>query len=96
MLNSPHKTFAGVAAFLGLKAARDRLEKAIKLSSLKVLREQEKRHGFIERTAHAQWFFREGTAGQWRKGLTDAQVEAVTTAHREQMARFGYWPLPDG
>lgn len=96
MLTSPHKAFAGVTAFLGLKVPRDRLDKALKLSSFKVLREQEKRHGFIERTANSQRFFREGKAGQWRKTLTAQQIEALTAVHREQMARFGYWPLPDG
>jgi hypothetical protein len=95
MLSSPHRTFAGVAAFLSLKVARDRLDKAIKLSSFKVLREQEKRHGFIERTANSQRFFREGKAGQWRKALTPAQIETMTSIHREQMTRFGYWPLRD-
>jgi hypothetical protein len=96
MLEAPHRTFAGVAAFLGLKASRERLEKAIKLSSFRVLREQEKRHGFIERTGKGRWFFREGKAGQWRTALTSAQVEAVTGAHREQMSRFGYWPAGEG
>jgi hypothetical protein len=68
----------------------------MKLSSFKVLREQEKRHGFIERTANAQWFFRAGKAGQWRKALTGPQIDALTATHQEQMVRFGYWPLPDG
>lgn len=93
MLASPRKTFAGVAAFLGLKIARERLDKAIKLSSFRVLREQEKRHGFIERTANSKWFFREGKADQWRQALTASQVESMATVHREQMSRFGYWPL---
>jgi hypothetical protein len=93
MLTKPHKTFAGVAGFLGLKPSRDRLDKAIKLSSFKVLREQEKRHGFIERTAKAEWFFREGRAGQWRSVLTPQQIEAITSVHSEQMARFDYLPL---
>lgn len=92
MQDSPHKTFGGVAAFLGLKPSRDRLERAIKLSSFRVLREQEKRHGFIERTANAEWFFREGKAGQWRKQLTKQQISAIVAIHREQMARFGYLP----
>jgi hypothetical protein len=95
MLTSPHKTFTGVTAFLGLQVPRDRLDKALKLSSFKVLREQEKRHGFIERTANSQRFFREGKAGQWRKTLTAPQIEALTAVHREQMTRFGYWPLPE-
>jgi len=92
MQESPHRTFSGVAAFLGLKPARDRLEKAMKLSSFRVLREQEKRHGFIERTANAEWFFREGKAGQWRKTLTPAQIEAIVAVHGEQMKRFDYLP----
>jgi len=95
MLVSPHKTFTGVVGFLGIKATRDRIDKAIKLSSFKVLREQEKRHGFRERTANAEWFFREGKSGQWRSVLTPQQVEALTAVHKEQMERFGYWPLPE-
>ena len=96
MLDSPHKTFGGVVAFLGFKATRERIDKAIKLSSFKVLREQEKRHGFKERTENAEWFFREGKAGQWRRVLSAKQIEALTAVHQEQMARFGYWPLPEG
>jgi len=94
MLDQPIKTFSGVVRFLGLNVPRDRLERAIKLSSFRVLQEQEKRHGFKERSAGAQKFFRAGKAGQWRRMLTPAQVEALTSPHREQMARFGYWPLP--
>jgi hypothetical protein len=94
MAKLPIKTFGGVAAFLGLKVPRERLERAIKLSSFRVLQEQEKRHGFVERSEHSQRFFRAGTAGQWRAKLTPTQVEAVCAAHQEQMARFGYWPLP--
>ena len=96
MLEAPVKTFGGIATFLGLKPSRERLQKAIRLSSFKVLREQEKRHGFIERSTHTEMFFREGRAGQWRKRLTPEQVEALTSVHREQMERFGYWPLPGG
>jgi hypothetical protein len=95
MLDSPHKTFGGVVHFLGLKATRERIEKAIRLSSFKVLREQEKRHGFKERTENAEWFFREGKADQWRRVLSAQQIEALTAVHHEQMARFGYWPLAD-
>jgi hypothetical protein len=93
MLERPLKTFGGVVAFLHLKVPRDRLERAIKLSSFRVLQEQEKRHGFKERSG-GEKFFRAGTAGQWRRMLSPQQVEALTAVHREQMARFGYWPLP--
>ena len=77
---------------IGLKPPKERLDKAIKLSSFKVLKEQERRHGFIEKSPRAQAFFREGKAEQWRKVLTHAQVAAIVAAHREQMTRFGYVP----
>lgn len=91
MLDSPIKSFGQVAQFLGLKPPRDRLEKAIKLSSFKVLQAQEKRKGFIERpkTATAS-FFREGKSGQWKKLLTDDQINRIKRDHAEQMHRFGY------
>jgi len=95
LLDAPLKTFGGVLKFLGLNVTRDRLDKAIKLSSFRVLQEQEKRQGFVEKTAVAERFFREGKAGQWKKLLTREQIDGIVAVHQEQMARFGYWPLPD-
>jgi hypothetical protein len=94
MLANAPRSFGALVAFLGLEASRQRIAKAIRLSSFGVLREQERRHRFREKPAVADRFFRAGTAGQWRKRLTPAQVAAVVAAHREQMARFAY--LPDG
>jgi len=37
-------------------------------------------------------FFREGRIGQWREVLTQQQIDLIVADHREQMARFGYWP----
>jgi len=93
MLASPHKAFGAVLGFLGIRVARDRLDKAIELSSFRVLQEQEKRQGFKEKTAVAEKFFREGKAGQWKSLLSQKQIDTVVAAHQEQMARFGYWPL---
>jgi hypothetical protein len=92
MLANPWKSFSGLTKFLGLAAPRARIEKAIRLSSFRVLKEQEQRGGFRERPARMAAFFREGKAGQWRKILTPAQVSAIVAVHREQMARFGYVP----
>jgi hypothetical protein len=92
MLANPWKSFSGLVKFLGLNAPRPRIEKAIRLSSFRVLKEQEQRGGFRERPARMEAFFREGKAGQWRKILTPAQISAIVAAHREQMARFGYIP----
>jgi hypothetical protein len=94
MLANPHKSFAAVVKFLGIEAPRQRIEKAVRLSSFQVLKEQERRQGFRERPRAMEAFFREGKAGQWRKVLSNEQIAAIVSAHREQMARFGY--LPEG
>ncbi len=93
MLKNPVKAFGGLASFMGLNPPRQRLQRAIERSSFKALREQEDKKGFKERSPHAQKFFREGRSGQWRDILTHAQVDKVVEQHKEQMQRFGYWPL---
>jgi hypothetical protein len=93
MLTKPQSTFAGIVRFLQLKPPRDRLERAIARASFRVLQEQERRHGFKEKSQVAERFFREGKAGQWQKTLTPEQVERIASAHAEQMRRFGYLPL---
>ena len=91
MLDRPMKSFGSVTKFLGLDVPRPRLEKAMKLSSFKVLKAQEERKGFIERPKRADAaFFREGRAGQWKKLLTPAQIAKIEDDHGEQMRRFGY------
>ncbi|MSP82259.1 MAG: sulfotransferase domain-containing protein [Alphaproteobacteria bacterium] len=92
MQKKPWETFNGVAKFLGLKPPRERIEKAIRQSSFKVLQEQERRTGFIERSPLAERFFREGRMDQWRSVLTPEQVGKIVAAHRAQMERFGYVP----
>jgi hypothetical protein len=93
MLNNPIKAFGGLASFLGLNPPRQRLERAIERSSFKSLRGQEDQKGFKERSPFAQKFFREGRAGQWRTLLTPAQIDKIVEQNKEQMQRFGYWPL---
>jgi hypothetical protein len=92
MLHLPLKTFGKVATFLGMKPPKARLEKAIRFSSFRVLRQQEQEHGFKERAAETREFFRKGEAGQWRNTLSPEQVKRIVEANREQMARFDYLP----
>jgi len=92
LASAPIKTFAGIAAFLGLKPPRARLERAIKNSSFKVLRGQEDRSGFSERSQAQERFFRKGVSGGWREVLSDDQVGRIVDTHRKQMARFNYVP----
>ena len=92
LLLKPRKHFKQVASFLGLKPPKERLERAIRNSSFKALKAQEQKTGFKERSEHAQSFFREGKAEQWRTDLTPDQIRQIIDRHREQMARFDYIP----
>ena len=94
LIAKPVATFGGVARFLGIDAPRLRLEKAVRHSSFKVLRNQEDKTGFLERSPAQERFFRSGKSGGWRNGLTDDQVARIVEDHREQMDRFGY--IPEG
>jgi hypothetical protein len=95
MAAEPERSFGGIAAFLGLRLPGDRLARAIRYSSFAVLKEQERRQGFRERSAKSETFFRAGDSGQGRRLLRPELVQSLRAAHEEQMVRFGYWPLPD-
>jgi hypothetical protein len=90
MLKKPLHSFGAIARFMGLKPTRERLDRAIELSSFKSLRQQEEAKGFVEKSPKGTKFFRVGQAGQWRDKLTPEQVDRVVKDHREQMLRFGY------
>jgi hypothetical protein len=92
MLNDPEKTFGALARYLLLNPTAAELALAIKRSSFESLRDQEEKEGFKEKPKHADRFFREGRADQWKDVLTPQQVNAVVNAHREQMKKFGYLP----
>ncbi len=89
---SPVKGFSGLAKYLRLEASRERIERAVKGSSFKVLRHQEELKGFKEKTPVQKHFFRSGKAGEWQDVLKPDQVAAIVGHHREQMTRFGYVP----
>ncbi len=90
----PTRTLRRLARFLGLKPSRQRLLRAIRNSSFKVMQGQEKRQGFKERSPFQQRFFRRGKAGSWKGELSESQVRRICEDHGEQMERFGY--LPEG
>lgn len=90
----PGPTFRAIAAFLGVKPPRERLERAVRHSSFRALRAQEDAQGFVERTPAQARFFRTGKPGGWRAALDEGQVARLVARHRVQMERFGY--LPEG
>ena len=90
MTRSPTKTFGGVLDFLKIAKDRERMKRAIRHSSFKVLAEQESQAGFIERSKNAEKFFRQGEVGGWRKELTQEHVDFIVHHHREAMTKMGY------
>jgi hypothetical protein len=93
MLADPLAAFTALAHHLRLAATPAQIFLAAEHSSFENLQDEEARGGFKEKPAQAERFFREGRIGQWREVLTAQQVEKIVATHREQMARFGYWPL---
>lgn len=94
MLHRPETTFGEIARFLQLPVSRERLDRAVRNSAFAVLKEQENKAKFAERSAKSEVFFRAGTSGEGRRLLGPELVESLCNAHQAQMARFGYWPLP--
>ncbi len=92
MAKEPLRAFGDVVGFLGLRVAPERIAHSIARSSFAVLREQELRKGFRERSKKSDQFFRAGEVGQGRRLLAPELIEALCATHRESMVRFGYWP----
>ncbi|MBK8173929.1 MAG: sulfotransferase domain-containing protein [Rhodospirillales bacterium] len=90
MTTSPQRTFGDAVDFLGLAREREQLKRAIRQSSFAVLAEQERRSGFVERSSHAQAFFRRGKVGGYRNELSAEQIDTVIKCHRDQMIKLGY------
>lgn len=92
LLEKPHKAFTRAAKLLGLGADKQAIKRAVELSSFRVLKAQERKDGFVERSPESKAFFRKGRKNQWLTGLSDDQTARIVERHREQMDRFGYVP----
>jgi hypothetical protein len=92
MLSDSEKVFGALADHLLLPAIPEQVRLAIERSSFEQMKSQEEEQGFKEKPKHAERFFREGRAGQWKEVLTSKQIDRIVKDHGEQMARFGYLP----
>ena len=90
MIADPEAAFSTALKRMGVPVEPDRLARAIEFSSFDQLRSQEDAHGFIEKSRHAERFFRAGTAGQWRETLAPDIVAQIRETHGKVMRRFGY------
>lgn len=87
---NPTTEFSAVLDFLKLPRDRKRLKKAVRFSSFRELAGQEDRAGFVERSKGAERFFRKGRVGDWRRVLSQREIDLVVGHHGEWMARLGY------
>ncbi len=92
MLDNPLKAFRKVESFLGMKKDPKRLKKAINFSSFNQLKNQEQKHGFVEKHENARSFFRQGKKNQWKDSLNTEQIQKIIDLHGEQMKVFKYIP----
>ena len=95
MVHNPLETFTAMARFLGLPHDAEAIRTAIESARFDNLREAEEQHGFVEKPAKAQRFFRAGRVGGWRDHLSAAQAAKIVADHRTVMERLGYLN-PDG
>lgn len=90
MKRSPLATFREALRFADLPERLHDLEDALQKSSLRQLRDQERKKGFGENPRQTHAFFGRGQIGGWRRVLTKEQVASVIEVHGEMMQRFDY------
>ena len=92
LLDDPETHFAKALEHIGVPVEPERLKRAIKHASFKEVKRQEKKHGFVEKSASADSFFTSGKAGGWKTDLPSDLAERVVNDHRTTMKRYGYLP----
>lgn len=91
IMDSPADVFAGILGFLGENPIKHRVEKAVELTSIEKLREQEAKRGFNEASKKTRFF---GSGGStWRNILSNKQINQITRDHGKMMNAVGYTVL---
>jgi hypothetical protein len=90
-LADPLRAFGSALRFADLGPVADAdVAQAVRHAAFDRLRDAEAAHGFRERPAELERFFRSGRAGSWREEMPAAVANRVEAAHGDVMARFGY------
>lgn len=91
LLTAPEVHFGRIIKYLGSDPAPTRLRRAMEFSTFTELAAQEATTGYRAAGPNASVpFFRNGTSGQWRSGLTPAQTAAIEAAHGGVMRKLDY------
>jgi hypothetical protein len=83
-------TFKTAIEFIGLQYSDKDIEQAIHFSDFNVVKEQEEKFGFKEKSQNSEHFFRKGIIGSWKNELNPQEVETIVAQHKTMMIRFGY------
>lgn len=90
MLADTAAAYRRMTDLLGWTITDAEIAGAVTATQFDRLADQERRHGFHERTEKTDRFFASGRSGGWRDKLTPSQAARIERDHGEVMARFGY------
>jgi len=96
MQNATFQTFQSAVKFLKLDKSDEAIQKAIELSDLSVLQQQEQEQGFREKMIKAESFFRKGSIGEGKQLFSEQQKNEIIENHIDILERFGYLSSVDG
>ncbi len=90
LMSNTYFWFSKIVDFLTLKMDRDQIIEAIKHSSFENLQKQEQQFGFNEKPINAEFFFREGMPGSWKKNLNDTIQNQIIQAFKTELNEYNY------
>ena len=90
LINDTTSAFRSIIEFLYKEVDEKKLQKAIKFSSFKELKKQEKEDSFIEKPLNAESFFRKGEIGTGFDEMTKEQIDSLINKHKNIMKELGY------
>lgn len=96
MKENSYQTFKSAVRFLELDKSEEEIKNAIELSDMSVLQEQEKKHGFREKSIKADSFFRKGAIGEGKQIFSMQKINQIIDNHMDVLQRFGYLSNIDG
>jgi len=90
MVADIRKSIKDALSFLNLDTDNDKIEEAIRLSSLENLQKQEQEKGFREKTPKSASFFRKGQPGEWKNVLSNEQIKQIRNKFAATMNKYDY------
>jgi len=90
MVLNTFETFKSIVKFLKLNFDDKQIKKAIEFSTFEILKSQEEKNGFSEKSMKTKQFFRKGKINEWKEILKPSQIKKIINSHSKLMKYFGY------